>query len=171
MVLQRPGSVPTADLTVVAITGGGPGNRNDPVHYRGSDLEFLCQTHGRVYADGGYRGITELQTPVFDGQHIRRDDAWRRHRRKRARAEHTIARLKDWQVLRNHRRRGKPLPDTLAAAAYLHNLRTTLRDISEGSSGGWAAGRSRVGGPRAGSELVDGDHALSGAETRGALTR
>ena len=61
MVLQRPGSVPTADLTVVAITGGGPGNRNDPVHYRGSDLEFLCQTHGRVYADGGYRGITELQ--------------------------------------------------------------------------------------------------------------
>jgi hypothetical protein len=30
-----------ADLTIIAITGGGPGNRNDPVHYRGSAVEAL----------------------------------------------------------------------------------------------------------------------------------
>jgi len=33
------------DLAVVASSAGGPGNRNDPVHYRGSALEPLCQAH------------------------------------------------------------------------------------------------------------------------------
>jgi hypothetical protein len=28
------------DLRIVATTAGGPGNRNDPVHYRGSNLEI-----------------------------------------------------------------------------------------------------------------------------------
>lgn len=119
-----------ADLLVVAVDGDGPGNRNDPVHYRGSTIETLARDHGRVLADGGYRGIDELVTPVFDGNQIVRDPAWHRHRRRRARAEHTIARLKDWRVLRDHRRRGHHLPTTLAAVAYLHNLRITLRDIS-----------------------------------------
>lgn len=119
-----------ADLLVISINGGGPGNRNDPTHYRGSPVEQQCRQHGRVLADGGYRGVPELVTPVFDGQRIRRDHAWPRHRRRRARAEHAIARLKDWRVLRDHRRRGRHLPDTLAAVAYLHNLRITLRDIS-----------------------------------------
>ncbi len=119
-----------ADLLVVAVDGGGPGNRNDPVHYRGSSVQHLCQQHRRVLADGGYRGVPELVTPVFDGQRIRRDHVWRRHRKRRARAEHAIARLKNWGVLRAPRTRGKHLPDTLAAVAYLHNLRITLRDIS-----------------------------------------
>lgn len=79
------------DLLVTAVNGGGPGNRNDPVHYRGSPIEELCRTHGRVLADGGYRGVPELVTPVFDGQRIPRDHVWRRHRRRRARAEHAIA--------------------------------------------------------------------------------
>ena len=52
-------------LRIVATTAGGPGNRNDPVHYRGSTVEALCKQHGRVLADGGYRGIPELITPVF----------------------------------------------------------------------------------------------------------
>lgn len=30
--------VPRRDLRVVAISGGGPGNRNDPIHYRGSTV-------------------------------------------------------------------------------------------------------------------------------------
>jgi hypothetical protein len=38
------------DLRIVATTAGGPGNRNDPVHYRGSCVEQLCQEHGRVLA-------------------------------------------------------------------------------------------------------------------------
>jgi len=41
------------DLRIVATFAGGPGNRNDPVHYRGSPIEALCQTHAHVLADGG----------------------------------------------------------------------------------------------------------------------
>lgn len=117
------------DLAVVAICGGGPGNRNDIVHYRASELPDLAASHGRVLADGGDRGVTEPRTPTFDGRRIRRDQAWQEHRRRRARAEHTIARLEDWNVLRDHRRRGRHLPDTLSAVAYLHNIRIASRDI------------------------------------------
>jgi hypothetical protein len=117
------------DLRVVATFAGGPGNRNDPVHYRGSHVEALCQAHSRVLADGGYRGIPELDTPVFEGRQIRRDRAWRRHRRRRARIEHAIARLKNWRMLRDHRRRARQLPSTLKAVAFLHNLHLDeLRD-------------------------------------------
>jgi len=56
------------DLRIVATSAGGPGNRNDPVHYRRSTIEALCQQHARVLADGGYRGIPELVTPVFRGK-------------------------------------------------------------------------------------------------------
>jgi hypothetical protein len=116
------------DLRVVATVAGGPGNRNDPMHYRGTLIESLCKQHGRVLADGGYRGVRELVTPVFRNNRIVRDRAWRLHRRRRARVEHAIARLKNWRVLRDHRRRGRHLNDTLAAVAYLHNLKLELRD-------------------------------------------
>ena len=117
------------DLRVVATCAGGGGNRNDPVHYRGSPIETRCQEHGRVLADGGYRAVPELITPVFRGNRIVRDHAWRRHRRRRARVEHAIARLKNWRVLRDHRRRGCHVPATLQAVAFLHNLHLDeLRD-------------------------------------------
>jgi len=119
-----------ADLRVIAIVGGGPGNRNDPVHYRGSEIERLCQHHGRVLADGGYRGIRELITPTFHRNRIVRDSVWRRHRKRRARVEHAIARLKDWRVLRDHRRRGHQMVRSLQAVAFLHNLKVGLRDSS-----------------------------------------
>lgn len=115
---------------VVAVDGGGAGNRNDVVHYRTSHLPPLTERHGRVLADGGYRGVSELVTPTFEGRRMVRDRTWRTHRRRRARAEHAIARLKDWHVLRDHRRRGDHVATTLAAVAYLHNVTTTLRDIS-----------------------------------------
>lgn len=118
------------DRRIVAIAGGGPGNRNDPVHYRGSVVEQLCRLHGRVLADGGYRGVDELVTPVFRRGRIVRNAAWRRHRTRRARVEHAMARLKDWRVLRDHRRRGRHLPATLQAVAYLHNLKIELRNSS-----------------------------------------
>ena len=41
------------DLRVIVVAGGGPGNRNDPIHYRGTHVERQCQHHGRVLADGG----------------------------------------------------------------------------------------------------------------------
>lgn len=120
------------DRRVVAISGGGPGNRNDPIHYRGSSIEALCREHGRALADGGYRGIPHLRTPIFRKNKIVRDQKWRRHRRRRARIEHVIARLKNWRVLRDHRRRGSVFLDTLRAVALLHNLQAgaELRDIS-----------------------------------------
>jgi hypothetical protein len=118
------------DLCVLAIDGGGPGNRNDPVLYRGSAIEALCRQHARVLADGGYRGIRELVTPVFRGRRMLRDRTWRCHRQRRARVEHAIARLKDWRVLRDHRRRGRFLRQTLRAVAVLHNLKIQLRDNS-----------------------------------------
>jgi hypothetical protein len=116
------------DLKVVAITAGGPGNRNDPVHYRGSNVETLCRSHGRVLADGGYRGVSELITPAFRGRRIVRDASWRYHRRRRARVEHAIARLKVWRVLRDHRRKGHHLATSLGAVVLLHNLDVQFRD-------------------------------------------
>jgi hypothetical protein len=115
------------DLRVIALAGGGPGNRNDPIHYRGTNIEHLCQWHGRVLADGGYRGVRELVTPVFRGRRILRNHAWRRPRRRRARAEHAIARLEDWRVLRDHRRRGRRLIESLRVVALLFNLNIELR--------------------------------------------
>ena len=56
------------DLRVITVAAGGPGNRNDPIHYRGSDVERLCRVHGRVLADGGYRGVPELVVPAFRGR-------------------------------------------------------------------------------------------------------
>ena len=119
-----------ADLHVVEIAGAGPGNRNDPVHYRGSSIEALCRLHDRVLADGGYRGVPELDTPVFRSNRIVRDGRWRRHRKRRARVEHALARLKDWRVLRDYRRHGRNLLHTSRAVAFLHNLRIQLRDSS-----------------------------------------
>jgi Transposase DDE domain/Helix-turn-helix of DDE superfamily endonuclease len=118
------------DLHVLAVSAGGSGNRNDVVHYRGSPIEALCRAHGRVLADGGYRGIPELRTPAFRGGRVVRDGRWRRHRRRRARVEHAIARLKDWRVLRDHRRRGGHVEATIQAVAFLHNLRLEMRDRS-----------------------------------------
>lgn len=116
------------DLRVVATSAGGPGNRNDPIHYRGSHVELLCKNHGRVLADGGYRGVPELVIPRFRNNRIVRDRVWRRHRRRRARVEHAIARLKNWRVLRDHRRRGTCVDETVAAVAFLHNVRLDIRD-------------------------------------------
>ena len=110
------------DLMIVDIDGGGPGNRNDPFHYRASAIEARCRHHRRVLADGGYRGIPELVTPIFRSNRIVRDHRWRRHCARRARVEHAIARLKNWRCLRDHRRRGRHLLVTARAVAFIHNL-------------------------------------------------
>jgi len=117
------------DLRIVAITAGGTGNRNDAVHDGGSNIETLCKQHGSTLADGAYRGVSELITPVFRGRKILRDRGWRRHRRRRTRVEHAVAHLKNWRILRDHRHRGCHLADTLQAVAVLHNLHLDeLRD-------------------------------------------
>lgn len=116
------------DRRVIAIDGGGPGNRNDPVHYRSSKIATMCRVHGRVLADGGYRGIAELRTPRFAHNRIVRDRRWRYHCTRRARIEHVLARLKDWRALRDYRRRAATLTDAARAIASLYNLK--LRNVS-----------------------------------------
>jgi hypothetical protein len=116
------------DRRVIAVAGGGPGNRNDVIHYRGSAIEAMCRDHGRVLADGGYRGIAELRTPRFAHNRIVRDRRWRHHCRRRARIDHVLARMKDWRALRDYRRHAATLIDAVRAVAFLYNLK--LRNVS-----------------------------------------
>ncbi|MGH3561902.1 MAG: transposase [Mycobacterium sp.] len=98
-------------------------NRNDVVVARHTVAQLL---DGRVVlGDGGYRGIPSITSPrrdktgriICDGHH-------RAHRRIRARVEHVIARLKDWQILRQCRRRGQAINHSLHIIAGLWNLKT-----------------------------------------------
>lgn len=118
---------PRSDLLVIAIQGAGPGNRNDPC----ATGTRRCSTAASHMGGCSPTVATAAtHTPAFARGRIVRDNPWRRHRRQRARVEHCIARLNDWQILRDHRRRGRHLPHTLRAVAYLHNLRIRLRGIS-----------------------------------------
>jgi hypothetical protein len=104
----------------VAAGEGRPGNRNDTVAFK----ETLGKTppeHRRLIGDGGQRGNPHIRSPRRgpDGRVIR-DRNHRRFRKRRARAEHTIARLKDHQILRPCRRRDTAIDDAIAA---LHNLK------------------------------------------------
>ncbi|MFF7505349.1 transposase, partial [Streptomyces lavendulae] len=47
------------------------------------------------------------------------------HRRVRARVEHTFARMKNWKILRDCRRRGDGLHHAVQAIATMHNLALT----------------------------------------------
>jgi DDE superfamily endonuclease len=108
----------------VAVAGRcRPGNRNDVIVARHTVAQLL---DGRVVlGDGGYRGIVTITTPRRDMTgRIIRDDHYRAHRRIRARVEHVIARLKDWQVLRQCRRRAEAINHSLQIIAGLWNLKT-----------------------------------------------
>jgi hypothetical protein len=113
------------DLSVVAVARAWPGNRNDPVAAR-AELGEVFEEHGRVLADSAYRAVTGCITPVMKDRKIVRDQAFIEHRRKRARVEHLLARLKDWRVLRDHRRKGVSIDHTIRAVAALWNLRVAL---------------------------------------------
>ncbi|MGW2936798.1 transposase, partial [Streptomyces sp. NPDC001156] len=84
----------TRDRRVVAVGDSWPGNRNDIVVFR-ETLAATLPGHPRLSRDGGYRGSDRIRTPqrAADGRIIK-DHNYRRFRR-RAVAEHTIARLKD----------------------------------------------------------------------------
>jgi len=109
------------DLRIIATSADNPNNHNDPVHYRWS----LCKTTNVSWRTAD---IEECPSLSFRRNRIVRDRAWRRHRRRRARVEHAIARLETWRVLRDHRRRGHHLAQTLQAITVLHNLQVNLRD-------------------------------------------
>ena len=89
------------DRRVVAVGDAWPGNRNDIVVFRETFAKTLPD-HPRLSGDGGYRGCDRIRTPRRgpDGRIIK-DRTYHRFRKRRAVAEHTIARLKDHQILRH----------------------------------------------------------------------
>jgi DDE superfamily endonuclease/Helix-turn-helix of DDE superfamily endonuclease len=100
-----------------------PGNRNDVIVCRHTAAHLLDDRV--VLGDGGYRGITSITGPKRDETGCIVDDQhYRAHRRIRARVEHVIARLKDWQILRQCRRRGDAINHSLQIIAGLWNLKT-----------------------------------------------
>ncbi|MFD8423538.1 transposase [Streptomyces sp. NPDC059466] len=115
------------DRRVIAVGDAWPGNRNDVVVFRETVGKSL-PAHPRLSGDGGYRGENRIRTPRRgpDGRIIK-DRNLRRFRKRRAAAEHVIARLKDHQILRQCRRRGNGIDHAAAGVAALHNLKLDIR--------------------------------------------
>jgi hypothetical protein len=110
----------------IVITAGQcwPGNRNDIVVAHATVGHPLG--HHEVLGDGGCRGIAPIRSPRRDKTgRIIDDHAYRAHRRIRARVEHVIARIKDWQILRQCRRRGNAINHSLQIVAGLWNLKAS----------------------------------------------
>lgn len=119
-----------ANTRLVVATGDPlPGNRNDCQAYRDSGIDR--QLTGRhVMADGAYQGNPGVIIPYRkprDGSELAdwQEDLNAVHRSVRARVEHALARMKNWKILRDHRRKARTLGDTVAGIAYLHNLAAT----------------------------------------------
>lgn len=111
------------DRRVVAVGDAWPGNRNDVVVYR-ETLADQLKDHPRISGDGGYRGAPGVRSPAPgpDGR-IVRDRNYTRFRRRRAGAEHVLAELKCWKVLRDCRRGGDAITTIARGVAAMHNLR------------------------------------------------
>lgn len=113
-----------ADTRHVAAVGQcWPGNRNHVVVARRT-VAGLIDGSRTILGDGGYRRITTITGPRRGpDRRIIHDDHYRRHRRIRARVEHTTARIKDWQILRQCRRRGEAINHSPHIIAGLWNLK------------------------------------------------
>jgi hypothetical protein len=92
-----------------------PGNRNGIVVAKAT----ITLLDGRTtLPDGGYRSMPGATLPPK--QEPPRLAA---HKRLRARIEHLLARMKDWQILRQCRRRGNAVNLAVRCIAYLWNLK------------------------------------------------
>ncbi|MEV6527298.1 transposase [Longispora sp. NPDC051575] len=110
---------------VLAVGEPMPGNRNDCTAYAESGI---AATAGRatVVADGGYQG-TNCVMPHRRRAGQDRLEGWKEdhnasHRRVRARVEHVFARMKNWKILRDCRRKGRGVYWAAAGIARFHNL-------------------------------------------------
>ncbi|MBT2467337.1 transposase [Streptomyces sp. ISL-66] len=101
------------DRRVMAVTDAWPGNRNDIIVFRATMTDQV-PGHRLTIGDGAYRSAPEVITSRNKSKAFAK---------RRARAEHSLARLKDFQVLRQHRRRGDTINHTSRAVAVLHNLK------------------------------------------------
>jgi hypothetical protein len=117
-----------ADTRLVAVGGPQPGNRNDGQAYAASGVDAAAGK-ATVIADGGYQGTGLLiphrrkagQTDLPAWQQQHNSD----HRRVRARVEHVLARMKNYKILRDCRRRGDGLYWAALGVAHMHNLAMT----------------------------------------------
>jgi hypothetical protein len=108
---------------VIAADQCWPGNRNDVIVARHTVAQLLDRRV--ILGYGRHRGIPTVTGPQRDHSgRIIHDNHYRKHRRTRARVEHVIARLKDWQILRQCRRRGQAINHSLQIIAGLWNLKT-----------------------------------------------
>jgi hypothetical protein len=108
---------------VVTVGASWTGNRNDVVVARHT-VAHLLTGDPEILGDGGYRGINTITTPRRDRTgRILRDQHWPEHRRIRARVEHVIAQLKDWQILRQCRRPGDAINHSLQIIAAIWNIK------------------------------------------------
>jgi hypothetical protein len=110
---------------VVAVGTPLPGNRNDCKAFGESGIDHATRT-ATVIADGGYPGTraviphrrTAKDEPLVDWKEAHNAS----HRHVRAQIEHTFAKMKRWNVLRDCRLRGSGVAEALAGIARLHNL-------------------------------------------------
>jgi hypothetical protein len=105
----------TLGRRIVHVSQAWPGNPNDIVIAKATiHLPEAITT----LTDGGYRSMPGATPPP-------NDDAAQLavHKRLRARIEHSLAQMKDWQTLRQCRRRRNAINLAVRCVAYLGNLR------------------------------------------------
>jgi len=125
---QHPDRHLLAQPRSVAVGDCWPGNRHHDVALARHTIAHLLTGERVILGDSGYRGIDTSTIPACDTTgRIIHDAQYRRHRRVRARVEHVIARLKDWQILRQCRRRGQAITHSLHIIAELWNLKNQSR--------------------------------------------
>jgi hypothetical protein len=119
-----------AETRLVIATGDPrPGSRSDCTVYRDSGIaETLADRP--VMADGGCQGNPEVVMPYRkprDGSELPdwKEDLNATHRKVRARAEHVLARMKNFKILRDYRRAAGTLADTVSGIVHLHNILLT----------------------------------------------
>ncbi len=112
---------------IMAVSPAMPGNRNDIKVWKETGLDDTWDGV-KLIGDGGYRGAATVTSPVRgkDGRIIR-DDTYTEFARKRATAEHVIARWKDWQIMRQNRKRGTNIDATIRATAALYNMSPAIQ--------------------------------------------
>lgn len=129
------------DRRVIAVGDAWTGNRNDIIAFRATMAEQVAG-HRLTTGDGAYRSAPEVTTSKTKSKPFAK---------RRARAEHGIARLKDYRVLRQHRRRGDTINSTTRAVSVRTTSRSTARNYGTPLS---PSGPRPVPGLRAGSPVA-----------------
>jgi hypothetical protein len=95
-------------------------NRNDIIVAKATITLPDPQAGVTTLTDGSHRSMPNATLPPKDDQ-----ETLAAHKKLRARIEHVLARMKDWQMPRQCRRRKKATGLAVRAVACLWNLRLT----------------------------------------------